>query len=77
MSDITFSVWKRYFGGVSFEEVAEEAGVDADSVEDCSDEQLREIEEEVQVNLDDKYDPDRHTDSEKATVYGPDGTPLA
>ena len=74
MNDIGFAVWKRHFGTVSFEEVAEEAGVEADSLEDCSEEELKSIKNEIQANPD--YEANRITDAEKATVFGEDGTPL-
>lgn len=75
MSDtIMFSVWKRHVGTVSFDEIANAAGVDAGSLEDCSEEELEAIENEIQVNPD--YGTNRITDAESATVFGEDGTPI-
>jgi hypothetical protein len=74
MNDIGFAVWKRHFGTVSFEKVAEKAGVEADSLENCSEEELELIENEIQVNPD--YEAKRITDAETAVVFGEDGTPL-
>lgn len=75
MSDtILFSVWKRHTGTVSFEKVADAAGVTANSLEDCSEEELEAIKNEIQANPD--YETNRITDAEKATVFGEDGTPI-